>query len=204
MYLSVFLKLFDLLIPPRETEKLFENTTLGEFHSLQEERTTGALPYGDERVKALVWEIKYRGNMRAAELAGTLIREQLLAIAAEELGTILLVPIPMHPARRKQRGFNQTELLCETALKNLDIPIEYAPYVLKRIRNTPSQQGLPRHIRLNNIKNSMEVTDPEKIKGRVCVVVDDVSTTGATFSEARRALRIAQARATHCVALAES
>ena len=83
--------------------------------------------------------------------------------------------------------------------------LEYAPKALIRTINTKTQQGLPRAERLKNIKNSMTSgPDAEKIKGRGCIVVDDVTTTGATLAEAKRALRVAGARAVHCIALARS
>jgi len=69
---------------------------------------------------------------------------------------------------------------------------------------TEPQQKLARHIRLKNVKNSMEAANPVNIKGRVCVVVDDVATTGATLAEAARALRKAGARRVHTLALARS
>jgi predicted amidophosphoribosyltransferase len=75
--------------------------------------------------------------------------------------------------------------------------LEYAPKALVRTVNTKTQQGLPRAERLKNIKNSMTAgPDAKKIAGRVCIVVDDVTTTGATFEEAKRALRQAGARRT--------
>lgn len=202
MWRDLLLDVVDILIPPRETEVLVRSLTLDELLSIQTEE---ALPYHDERVRALVWELKYYANKHAAELAGALLAEELLAIAQEELGKPLLIPIPMHPVRRRQRGHNQTELLCKAALKVLGPGIfDYAPDVLIRTTNTTQQQGLERMKRLQNVKDSMHVMQPNVINGRVCVVIDDVTTTGATFAEAKRALKQAKARRIHCVALARS
>jgi competence protein ComFC len=161
------------------------------------------LPYHDPRVQALVWELKYRASRRARALAGEFLAETLLALAAEELGRPLLVPVPMHPVRRRARGHNQTELLCKAALKSLGGALEYAPQALKRIKDTPTQQGLERSKRLQNVKNSMQ-GERAAVRGRVCVVVDDVTTTGATLEECKRALKQAGARRVHLVALARS
>ena len=196
---ELFLYIVDLLLPPRRTELLVRELSLDELRRLGGEEP---LPYHDPRVTALVWELKYYGTRRAAALAGEYLSEVLLAIAAEELGAPLLVPVPMHAARRRERGHNQTELLCEAALKSL--PLEYAPKTLIRTINTKTQQGLPRAERLKNVKNSMRVFDTEIVRGRVCIVVDDVTTTSATLAEAKRALRAAGARAVHTVALARS
>ena len=174
----------------------------------------GPLPYHDKRVTALVWELKYRGSARAAALAGEFLSDLALAEAAECLGKPLLIPMPMHAARRHERGFNQTELLCEAVMKHLaprydsgqklQKVFDYAPQVLERVRNTAPQQGLARQKRLTNVKGSMHVANPARVRGRVCIVVDDVSTTGASFAEAQRVLLRAGAEAVSCVALAVS
>lgn len=226
-------KLFNLLLPPRRTQVLVSALTLDDLVGLQ---TADGLPYGDEAVRALVWELKYYANKRAAMLAGKILADDLLAIASEELGRPLLVPVPMHRTRRRERGHNQTELLCEAALMALEGPgdfsgkivwpdasaclayrrpedffagksagpYEYAPKALTRVRITPEQQKLDRATRLKNVAGSMQVGNPELVEGRTCVVVDDVTTTGATLTEAARALKAAGARRVHTLALAQS
>jgi competence protein ComFC len=217
--------LLDAVALPRRTEVLVRALTVEDLYALATD-SDEPLPYHERAVRALVWELKYRGNPRAAALAGTVLSERLLAVAAEELGTPLLIPVPMHPERRAERGYNQTELLCEAALATLrrqapesprsgplgqvlltsgglPAPFNYEQEALSRTRATPPQQGLPRYQRLNNLKGSMRA-DPARVRGRVCVVIDDVTTTGATFEEAKRALTEAGARAVHCIALARS
>jgi competence protein ComFC len=191
----------DLVVPPRETDRLVRDLTLEDLLNIQ---TEDGLPYHDPAVRALVWELKYFANKKAAALAGELLAEELLALAQEEIGKPLLIPIPMHTARRRERGHNQTELLCVAALKHIPGTFEYAPRVLERTSNTNQQQGLERMKRLQNVKGSMRVVDPDCIAGRICIVVDDVSTTGATFTEAKRVLKEAKARRIICVALARS
>lgn len=238
LFSSIFTFLFDLVVPPRGTEERVQGLTLAKLQSAASGESS--LPYRNPDITALVWELKYRRNPQATALAGEFIAEELMAIAAEELGKPLLIPVPMHAARRRERGYNQTEMLCEASLfvlnkregqtlsdrtlsqKVLGSPVragtqrgrpdfsqegsifEYAPNVLVRARATPPQQGLPRFLRLKNIRGAMQVVDPERVRGRVCVVVDDVTTTGATFEECKRVLKLAGARAVHCVALARS
>ncbi len=200
---SIIASLFDALLPPRNTDLIVRSVTLTTLQRLVDPHT-GMLPYHDPRVTALVWELKYHANKRATNLAGELLYEQLLAIAAEELGIPLLIPIPMHKNRKKRRGHNQTEILCQEALQYTGSAFEYGPYILEKIMDTRSQQGLERHKRLKNVHSSMQVTRPEQVTKRVCVVVDDVTTTGATLDEARRALLKAGAARVHLVALAHS
>lgn len=192
--------LFDLVLPPRRTELLLRSVTADYLHELS---GGGALPYHDPRITALVWELKYYGSRQARHLAGTYLSELVLGLATEELGTPLLVPVPMHYARRRERGHNQTELLCQTAAAILDKTVVYTPRALVRLVHTPHQQGLPRHIRLKNVANSMQA-DERQVRGRACIVVDDVTTTGATLEEAKRALLFGGARVVHCIALARS
>lgn len=204
---SVFSFLLDLVVVPRRTERVVRNLApntlraLAAAHNRHNGEYTSLLPYHEERVTALVWEVKYYKNRRAVMLAGELLSETLLAIASESLGKPLLVPIPMHPTRRKERGHNQTEVLCESTFNST---FEYSPNALIRTKNTSPQQGLAKHSRLGNVKNSMHVAHPELVGGRTCIVVDDVATTGATFAEARRALMAAGAQSVECVALAGS
>ncbi len=149
-----------------------------------------------------MWELKYYANKRAAMFGGRLLAETLITIASEELGKPLLIPIPMSAKRRKKRRYNQCELLCEATLPHLRNAMDYAAKVLVRERDTVQQQGLEKHRRLKNVRKSMRVYYPEQVRGRVCIVVDDVTTTGATFTEAKRVLFIAGASEVHCVALA--
>ncbi len=193
-------EIMDLLLPPRRTDQLVRTLTLEQLHTLEGE---DGLPYHDPRITALVWELKYYKTSRAAALAGEYIAEVVLATASEELGVPLLVPVPMHKNRLRERGHNQTEVLSRAALPFCAGAVEYRPDVLKRIVNTPTQQGLPKAERVKNVLNSM-VADPKLVEGRACIVLDDVTTTGATLAEAKRALRLAGARAVHCVALARS
>ncbi|MDO8548459.1 MAG: phosphoribosyltransferase family protein [bacterium] len=219
------------MAPPRPTLRVVRSLTLPALRAITlRGDNAGALPYHDPRVRALVWELKYHANPTASALAGELVAEVLIGIASEELGKPLLVPMPMHAARRRERGHNQAELLCEAALRCMEDPMEilplvrsgplgrsihslqefpwgpfyYAPNVLVRERATPPQQGLAKHRRLTNVKNSMRAVYPERVRGRMCVVLDDVSTTGASLAEARRALLAAGAREVECVALAHS
>lgn len=194
------LRLLAFILPPRQSERAVASLAPEDLFALQ---GAGGLPYSNKDVRALVRELKYYANPRAAALAGALLAEELLAIAGEEPGRPLLVPVPMHASRRRARGHNQTELLCEAALRQLDGACEYAPGALRRTRAAPEQRKLPRTQRLSNLKHSMRA-EPALVKGRACVVIDDVRTTGATLAEAERALMAAGASSVHLLALAQS
>lgn len=198
--------LLELLAPPRKTERVvreLSRTLLADLAYI--DGNDGVLPYKHPSVAALIWEIKYYANERAAKLGGALLAERIFAIASETIGTPLLVPIPIHSSRKHERGHNQCEVLCEAVTNILEKSydthiVEYAPHALVRTRLTPTQQGLPRATRLTNPRNSMKA-NPSQVQNRACIVVDDVSTTGATLEEAKRALLEAGARSVACIYL---
>lgn len=197
----LFYPIIDVILPPREDTTRVATLT---SEDLAQMRGSRGLPYRNDDVRALVWECKYRKNPRALALAGAFLADELLGIAAECVGKPVLVPIPMHKSRRRLRGHNQTEALCEAALQTLgEEAFDYVPKALVRTRATAPQQRLPRHLRLVNVKNSMKASET-LVRGRVCIVVDDVSTTGATLKEAVRALHEAGAREVHTTTLAYS
>jgi ComF family protein len=201
MLRELFYSIINAIIPPRGREAAVLELMPGDLEAL---RHHDGLPYHDPRVTSLVWELKYRAHPRAAALAGEFLSEELTAIAGEELGKPLLIPVPMHPERRRERGHNQTEVLCEAALAYVGESYDYLPHALERVRHSPPQQTLARHKRLSDARHSMRASAPARVRGRVCVVVDDVKTTGATLKEAERALLRAGARKVYALALARS
>ena len=99
--------------------------------------------------------------------------------------------VPMTPAKVKQRGYNQSELLAQSAARWLGR--EYAPGLLAKTRETPAQHGLSRERRQSNVSGAFAVANPGLICGHKIVLCDDICTTGATLREAARALREAGA-----------
>ncbi len=203
---TIYTFLIDTILPPRKTERVARLLTLDLLHALAVQDTEGreVLPYHEPRVRALVWELKYRKNAHALALAGQFLADQALALGEDILGSAVLVPVPMHAARRKDRGYNQCELLCEAIMKYTNNSFAYVPQALERVRNTPPQQGLAKHRRLKNIRGAMRSIAPAATLGKVCVVIDDVRTTGATAAECERALLEAGASKVHLITLAQS
>ena len=159
--------------------------------------------YSDKRVKQAVWQLKYRGDRDLAEKFGALLSDSIISELNERniYEDVLLIPMPISGKRRRERGFSQTELLCES-IKNQDKRFVYERYALKKIRHTESQtKTMSRSERLKNLENSME-GDASAVARRFAVLVDDVTTTGATFSEAERALKSAGVRKVFLFAIA--
>ncbi len=140
-----------------------------------------AADYNDKVIKRAVWLLKYRKIKTAAEPLAELIRAR---IAKEIKPDSLLIPIPLSPKRLKERGFNQSELIAKRLSDNV------ATNCLCKIRETDSQVSLKnRKERLNNLNGCFDVQNPELVFGKNIILIDDVSTTGATISEATRVLR---------------
>lgn len=98
----------------------------------------------------------------------------------------LLIPVPLHPLRLKNRGFNQALILAKHVARKFSLPLDFA--TLKRSVDTKPQVNLGRSERLKSIKGAFEVSNEQKIRGEKILLVDDVYTTGSTVKECTRVL----------------
>lgn len=141
-------------------------------------------------LRIAIHELKYGGQRRvAARLAEAALREDsvrsLLAPGA------VLVPVPLHPRRRRERGFNQSELLAREIARRTGAQV--APAALVRRADTAPQTGLSAAERRANVKGAFAVRQRARVAGRPVVLIDDVFTTGATARACAHALREAGA-----------
>jgi competence protein ComFC len=113
-----------------------------------------------------------------------------------------LVPVPLHPSRRRERGFNQARLLARdlAALRGLAV----LDGALIKTRNAPAQAGLRAADRERNARGAYAVKRPDLVRGRILVLVDDVTTTGATIRECAKVLMEAGAKEVRAVTLAQA
>jgi len=103
-----------------------------------------------------------------------------------------VLPVPLHPRRRRQRGYDQAMLLARALARRLRT--ELLSGALVRRRYTAQQASLAAVQRWDNVRGAFAVTRPERVRGRHLLLVDDVMTTGATADECARALKRAGAR----------
>lgn len=108
-----------------------------------------------------------------------------------------IVPIPLHPKKERQRGFNQSTYIARLLSSYMNIPL--LTDALIRIRQTKTQAFISKDKRVENVQNSFLVSNPEKIKGKNILLIDDVSTSGATLNAAAQELKKEGAR--HIVGL---
>lgn len=113
---------------------------------------------------------------------------RLLLCAARDAGlrADLVVPVPLHPRRLAERGYNQAALLAAHVADGLEA--SFAPRALCRVRSTAQQAQLPRDRRLENVAGAFRVRAPERVQRRSIALIDDVATTGATLAACRDAL----------------
>lgn len=128
-----------------------------------------------------------------ADPLGRLLADAVMRSLGPASGaTVLVVPVPSSPAAIRRRGDQPTLLLARQVARVLG-PAAMARPVLRMRRGTADQAGLDRAARLVNLAGAMTVTRPSSVRGRRCVLVDDVLTSGATLTEGRRALLAAGA-----------
>lgn len=133
-------------------------------------------------VEAMLHALKYGHRLALSDFfAGELVR-----LAADlRLQADLVLPMPLHPQRLAERGFNQAVEIARPLARASGLPMELAS--VRRIRNTVAQAGLDREMRLRNTRGAFVCKAP--LDGLRIAVVDDVMTTGATLDELARVLK---------------
>jgi ComF family protein len=158
-----------------------------------------AVAYGsyDGALRDLIHLLKFDQVRPLAPVLGRLLADAIAALEPSlPTGRIAVVPVPLYPKKKTQRGFNQAEVIARAALQHLARPerFDFAGRALARTRDTGSQIGLSRRQRRQNLRGAFAVSDPTPILDRHILLVDDVYTTGATASECARVLLRAGAK----------
>jgi ComF family protein len=157
-----------------------------------------AVAYGsyEGELRELIHLLKYNGVRPAADVLGRLLAQAIAVLDSEfAQEEVVVIPVPLYKGKRRQRGFNQAELVAQAALKLRRKTEGLRPEsdILFRTRETRSQIGLTSHQRRENLRGAFAVLCAEKVNGREVLLVDDVYTTGTTVSECSRVLRRAGA-----------
>lgn len=163
-------------------------------------------------IKKSLWLLKYKNRKKLASVFAEILYEKIL----EELSELfimenfhepILIPIPLSGKRYRERGYNQAELICRELIKinnlrlsaradyGVDLKLENG--ILIKIKDTEHQAHIKnRHLRLKNIVGSFAIKKEKEdlIKNRNIILIDDILTTGATLSEARKVLKQTGAR----------
>jgi len=155
--------------------------------------------YRHPAIKKSIWLLKYKGKRKLANIFAEVLYDKIM----EELSELsvlknfrepVLIPIPLSKKRHRERGFNQAELICRELIKinnsRNGIDWSFEKNVLVKIKETEHQANIKeRSDRLKNLKNSFSIKNPEFVKNKNIILIDDVLTTGTTLTEAKKILK---------------
>lgn len=155
--------------------------------------------YRHPPIKKIIWLIKYSGKKKlikefAEILYGSIVEELAELGMMENFKNPILIPIPLSNKRYRERGFNQAQLISEEIVK-LDFESNNNYLILEnnvliKIKETEHQAQLKnRNARLRNLSGTFSIKNENKIKNRNIILIDDVTTTGATLTEAKKILK---------------
>jgi len=155
------------------------------------------LPY-DDGCRRLIHALKYQGMPSVGLFLGELIGRKMTArVALPE--DALVVPVPLHPSKLRERGYNQSERLARGFASFTGHTV--SEECIARARKTPTQTALDENARRLNVRGAFRYVGGKALEGRPVVLIDDVLTTGSTVSECARALKSGGAgTVTVCVA----
>ncbi len=152
-------------------------------------------------VRQLVHQFKYAKQRHLRHPVASWLRETLNDPRLRGRRFDLIIPVPLHPARQRERGFNQAELLAELLAESTNLPMRNA---LERTRYTTTQTAYDRAERMENLHGAFRLRKNRDVRGLHVLLIDDVLTTGSTLSECARVLRKAGAISVHAATAARA
>lgn len=155
---------------------------------------TASVSYHDKNTQTIITAFKYRNHRALAKPLAAIMRQSFSEVTAPK--NALLLPLPLAPKRFRERGYNQAALLARELNALSGIPVDDS--LLIKIKHTPQQaKAKSREARFEQIKNAFTVRPAESaslIAGKRIILIDDVTTSGATLNEAARVLKESGAR----------
>ena len=194
--------ILDFIFPPKPEEIRIRNLPIDWLSENSPKSETTEFPfieslfsYKDSLIRELIWQIKYKKNKHAVECASYSLLQKLDTPA-------ILIPIPISKKRRKERGYNQCELLVDAIIRQdiRNILTKNFSFLI-RIKDIEKQTFKNRNERLENTRGIFEIVG-EIDTNKNIVIVDDVSTTGSTLLEAREILLKAGYTHVRCLTIA--
>jgi competence protein ComFC len=152
-------------------------------------------------VRRIVLDFKYGRQIYLRHLVGRWLCDAMRDERIRAYEFDVIVPVPLHAARERERGFNQAELLADILSADMSI---LSMSILQRVVYTTTQTAFDRAERMKNLRNAFRLRKKAGVRGLRVLLVDDVLTTGSTLSECARILKGAGARSVHAVTAARA
>jgi competence protein ComFC len=196
--------IFDTIFPSyclacQKRNFLFCNKCLASCPSAERESLAWIFPLFDYRhppIKRAIWMLKYKNKRKLAKIFAEIMYAYILEelsdlILFENFKNPLLIPIPLSKKRFRERGFNQATLICKELIK-IDKNQHFVLEEKNLIKNKETKHQAKienRKERLKNLIGTFEIKKPANLKNRNIILIDDVTTTGATLNEAKKILK---------------
>jgi ComF family protein len=149
----------------------------------------------------MIHEFKYGRQIHLRHLVARWLHAALDDERLRGIRFDIIVPVPLHAARQRERGFNQASLLAALLCEQTSIPSQS---LLERIRYTTTQTALDRSERIENLHNAFRLRKNADVRGLQVLLIDDVLTTGSTLSECARVLKRAGTLSVHAATAARA
>jgi ComF family protein len=137
--------------------------------------------YYQHPIKKLILGLKFNNNLVNAKILGILLSDHLSNYYQNQPKPEIIIPVPLHPARLKERGYNQALELARPVAKKMQIKID--KFAVTRTKNTAAQALLSPNKRADNIKQAFKVNQSKIKQYKFVAIIDDVITTGNTLNE---------------------
>jgi len=201
--------LLDILFPTKclgceIKSEILCNSCMIQIRTAERETDTNILAvfdYRDPLIKKAIWELKYHHKRYLGERLGQLLYEFLIEDVSEMKidvsgRAIFVIPTPISNKKTKIRGYNQALAIAKGFCSSAEVGVFELKnkIVIKKIENIPQAKIANRKQRLENVKGVFEIKNPEIVKGRTIIIIDDVTTTGGTIAEIMRILKKAGAK----------
>ena len=202
MIKKIINNLLDIAFPRTTLEKKLSEITTEDFHSkalktrYTNKKNITIFCYEDSLVRKAIHSFKFKNNRRFAKIFAQILYDELLERMAEaeifsNFKNPILIPIPLSKKGMKERGFNQCELIAKEMEKiDKKSSFIFEKNILIKNKETPHQSRTKnKKERLNNLKNCFSIKNSKKIQHRNIILLDDITTTGATLKEAEKTLK---------------
>ncbi|MCC7469997.1 MAG: ComF family protein [Bacteroidetes bacterium] len=156
--------------------------------------------YKDLKIKKLLWLLKFKKRFSVVEDIGEVLHDHFQDFIYEKeiwdnAQNIVLLPVPIGAKRLRKRGYNQSAIIAKELSKQNDKKFIIREDLLEKIKDGPPQNSIKnRRRRFENIRNSFRIKNENEIRGKSFIVIDDITTTGATISEIKKILNRAGAK----------